>query len=452
MRSRRLRAVLAVGCLSVLLGGVVGLRGSTAAFTAATTVSANTFTVDRLGNYFAVTPGTDAVATGNVDSLAVALGFVPSARTFSQVFTVTNVSGSPQSATLALAGVPQVDSATFASSGSAAVTLAPGASTAVAIATSATTSGRGAGTLELRLAGSGWLYRTYPLTVDQAPAAPASLGASAQAGGRIRLSWPASTTTNLSGYDVYRASGAASLAKLATVAGTTYDDVATVDGTSYRYAVRAVSSGTPSFDSLASVQATAAADATAPAQPAVASPAYVNSSSVAAFAVTITCGAASLATDTLVVTLGSGPATVVATAAATAGAGTVTVYLDASTLAEGALTVSATSTDAAGNVSGAGTAGAVKDTVAPGAPAATYVDNRNAADQITGTAEPGSTVTALRTAPSAAGPYSTVAAADGTFTVAVSIAKNTTIAYTVTASDPAGNVSAATNLTFATKR
>lgn len=452
MNPGRLRTALVIGCLSVLLGGVLGLRGSTAAFTAATTVGANTFTVDRLATYFSVTPGTDAVATGGVDTLAVDLGLVAAARTFSQVFTVTNVSGAPQSATLFVTGVPQVGAATFTSSSSAGVTLAPGASTAVAIRTSSTTAGRGAGVIELRLTGSSWLYRRYALKIDQAPEAPASLAAAAKPSGRIQLTWPASTTTNLSGYDVYRAVGVASLAKLATAVGTTYDDLATVDGTSYRYVVRAVSTGTPSFDSVASLQATATADATAPAQPAAASSAYVNTSSVAAFAVTVTCGAGSLATDTLVVTLGSGPATVVATAAATAGAGTVTIYLDARTLAEGALTVSATSTDAAGNVSSAATKSIVKDTVAPSLPTATYVDNKNVADQITGLAEAGSTVTATRTAPSAAGPFTAVAGAGGAYTVTVAIAKSVTVTYTVTATDAAGNPSAASSITFATTR
>lgn len=452
MKARRLPSVLVVGCLSVLLGGLLGVHGSTAAFTATTTVGANTFVADRLANYFSVTPGTDAAATGNVDTLAVDFGLVPSARSFTSVFTVTNVSGVPQSATLTLAGVAQVAAATFTVGGSGSVTLAPGASTAVSVQTSSTTAGRGAGTLELRLTGSSWLYRTYPLALDEAPEAPASLSATAKAAGRIQLTWPASTTTNVSGYDVYRATGAGSLAKIATVGATMYDDTATVDGTSYRYVVRATSSGTPAFDSLPSAQATAIADATAPLQPSLSAAAYVNAASVAAFPVSVTLLAGSLSTDTIAVAITNGATTATTTAPATGGAGTGAVSLNAGALPEGALTISATSTDAAGNVSTAASRAVTKDTVAPGMPTATYVDDRNVADSITGTAEGSATITATRTAPSGAGPYAAVAAAAGSYTVTVGIAKNVTVTYSVTATDAAGNTGAARSVTYATTR
>ncbi len=452
MKRRRLRTALVVGCLSVLLGSLLGVRGSAAAFTATTTVGANTFVVDRLANYFSVTPGADAVATGGVDTLAVDLGFVPSARTFTSVFTVTNVSGAPQSVTLTLAGVAQVAAATFNAGGASTVTLSPGASSAVSVRTSSTMAGRGAGTLELRLSGSSWLYRTYPLALDEAPEAPASLTAIARAAGRIQLSWVASTTTNLAGYDVYRATGAASLAKIATTAATTYDDTATVDGSSYRYVVRATSSGVPAFTSLAGPEATAIADATAPVQPGVSAAAYVSAATALSFPVSVTLSAGSLSTDTVAVTITDGSATVTATAAATAGAGTVVVWLGALTLLEGAVTVRATSTDAAGNVSTVATLAATKDTAAPGIPTASYVDNRNVADSITGAAEGSASITATRTAPSAAGPYTAVAAAGGSYAVTVGIAKAITVTYSVTAMDAAGNVGAARVVTFATTK
>ena len=452
MTRRRLRAALAVGCLSILLGSLLGVRGSAAAFTATTAVGPNTFVVDRLANYFSVTPGADAVATGDVDTLAVNLGFVASARTFTSVFTVTNVSGAPQTAKLTLAGVPQVAAATFNVGGSSTITLAPGASSAVSVRTSPTTAGRGAGSLELRLSGSSWLYRAYPLALDQAPEPPASLTATARAAGRIQLSWPASTTTNLAGYDVYRATGAGSLAKIAAGVATTYDDTATVDGSSYRYVVRATSSGAPSFASLDSPQATAIADATAPSRPTVGAGAYVNAADAAAFPVTVTLPAGSVASDTIGVAITDGAATVATTAPATAGAGTVVVSLDARTLAEGAITVQATSTDAAGNVSTAATGVVSKDTVAPGIPTTAYIDNRSVADAITGAAEAGATITAMRTAPSAAGPYTTVAAGDGSFTLTVEIAKRVSVTYSVTATDAAGNVGSASIVTFATTK
>src|SRR5437016_2465073 len=81
----------------------------------------------------------------------------------------------------------------------------------------------------------------------------ASRSATAAAGGRIHLSWASSsTTTNLAGYAVYRASGAGSHTRLnGTLAtGTSYDDTATVDGTAYTYKVVAVSSDAQPLASL----------------------------------------------------------------------------------------------------------------------------------------------------------------------------------------------------------
>jgi hypothetical protein len=449
---RRLPAILAAGaCLSALLSGLPGLSRSAAAFTASTTVSANAFGVDHLGNYFSVVPGADGVAAGDVDTLSVTLGLVASARTFTDVLTVTNVSGTPQTASLALAGVPQVAAASFGASGTATVTLAPGASTSVTITTSATTAGRGAGTLELRLGGSRWLYRTYSLSLDQAPAAPASLTAIARAAGRVALAWGASATTNLTGYDVYRAAGAGALTKLATVAGLGYDDTATVDGTAYRYAVRAVSSGVPSFESLATPEAAATADATAPAQPTVTAPAYANVANAAAFQVTVTLPGGSLSTDTLEVRFFNGASSVTTTAAATQGAGTAIVSVDTSSVLDGPATVRVTSTDAAGNVSGAANRDVTKDTVAPAAPTRTYSDVWTA-DQITGTAEAGATIRATQTAPRASGPYTATASGTGAYTVTVAVAKGVTVGYTLTATDAAGNVGPAATLSFATNR
>lgn len=439
-------------CLAAVLTGLVGVRGSAAAITAGTTIDANTFIVDRLANYFSVAPGGDAVATGDVDTLAVAFGSVPSARTFTDVFTVTNASSATQTATLTLTGAPQIAAVTFNASGSSSVVLAPGASTAVSMRTS-TTAGRGAGTLELRLGGSSWLYREYPVAIDLAPEAPSAVTATARAAGRIALAWDASTTTNVSGYDVYRAAGADSLMKLATTSSTAFDDTATVDGTAYRYVVRAVSSGAPSFDSAPTPQAEATADAAAPAQPSsVAADAYVNAASVAAFQTSVTLPAGSASTDTVTVTLTGGAVAVTASVAATAGAGTVTLAVDARSLPEGAVLVQATVRDAAGNVSSAATRSATKDTVAPGAPSAVYVDNKNVADEITGLTEGGGAITAAQTAPGTSGPYTTTASGSGAYTVAVAPAKRETVTYAVAATDAAGNTGPATTISFATVR
>ena len=65
------------------------------------------------------------------------------------------------------------------------------------------------------------------------------------------------------GYDVYRAFGNGAYTKLniVPITGTAYDDTSTVDGTTYRYVVRTLSTGVPPLASVDSPIATVAADA-----------------------------------------------------------------------------------------------------------------------------------------------------------------------------------------------
>jgi hypothetical protein len=206
-----MRKLVVIACLSLAVAGFF-TQLSAAAFTGSLATPSNGLTVDALRNYFSVSPGTDvqpgtatAVASGNVDGLSIDLGTVPSARTFPNVFRITNVSSATRTATLSLSPVPQVASAVFLSGGGTSVTLAAGASTTLSVTTSASVAGRGTGTLRLGLSGTSWLYRTYSFHVDEAPQAPGAPTGTQKPAGRIDLSWGASTTTtNLAGYDVYR--------------------------------------------------------------------------------------------------------------------------------------------------------------------------------------------------------------------------------------------------------
>ncbi|EJB8552662.1 Ig-like domain-containing protein, partial [Acinetobacter baumannii] len=103
------------------------------------------------------------------------------------------------------------------------------------------------------------------------------------------------------------------------------------------------------------------------------------------------------------------------------------------TLADGPHTITVTATDAAGNV-GNDTAVVTIDTVAPNAP---VLDPINATDPVTGTAEPGSTVTVTYPDGSTA---SVVAGPDGTWTVP-NPGLNDGDTVTAVTEDPAGNTS-----------
>jgi hypothetical protein len=463
--TRRLVLPVLVAVLVVVAGG--STRMSSAAFTATTSVPSNTITADRLSNYFLVTPGSAVkpgtstpVASGDVDTLTLDFGTPPSTLTFTNVFTVQNVTGQSQTATITSLGITQIASVFFASSGSSSAALAPGASTTVSVTSSATALGLGTGTVRLGVSGSTWLYRNYATALAAAPQAPTSPAAAARPAGQIDLAWSPSTTLGISGYDVYRASGAGyTKLNVAPVAGTTYSDSATTNGTAYTYRLRAVGGGLESLDS-ATVGATA--DTIAPTLPTTVSlangggqgSAYVNLANRASVSVTVTLPASALASDTVTVVVSQGAGSVTNTVPGRVGAGVVTVSgLDTTTLGDGAVTLSVTTADAAGNNSAARTATVTKDTVAPGAPTGTYTDSNNAvADVIAGTAEAGATVTATQTLPSASGPYSAVAVG-GTYTINVfgTNGKPSTpiaVRYLITATDLAGNTGTALTLNF----
>ncbi|HEY8631399.1 MAG TPA: Ig-like domain-containing protein [Gaiellaceae bacterium] len=461
-----MRKLVVTACLCLATAGLFA-QLSSAAFTGSLVVPSNSVTADALRNYFSVSPGTDvqpgtstAVAAGNVDGLSIDLGTVPSARTFSNVFLITNVSGASRTATLSLSSVPQVASAVFASSGGTSATLAAGASTNLTVTTSTTVAGRGSGSLRLGLSGTSWLYRDYSFHVDEAPEVPGAPTGTQKPAGRIDLSWGASsTTTNLAGYDVYRSSGGAFTKLTATPQiALTYSDTATVDGTAYTYKIHAVSSGLPVLDSLDSATVNVTADATAPGQATSITlangggngGAYVNAANASSISLSVALPAGSLTTDVVTLTVTGGSTT---THAGSAGAGTITFSgVNVSGLADGTLTFSVISTDLAGNVSTARIATATKDATAPGAPTAVYTDNVRSADQIAGSAEANASISVNKTsAPTAS--YATTAAGNGSYSVLVATVNGTpaspiSVTYTVTATDAAGNTSAVTTLNY----
>jgi Bacterial Ig domain/Bacterial Ig-like domain len=466
-----MKRLVAIACVSLAAAGLFA-RFSAAAFTGSTAIPSNQVTVDALHNYFSVTPGSavqpgtsTAVASGSVDSLSLDFGTVPSARTFTSVFTIKNVSGASQTATLTLSNVPQIASIAFASSGGTSATLAAGASTTLTVVTSSTVAGRGTGTLRLGLSGVSWLYRDYSFHVDEAPEAPTAPTVTQKPAGRLDLSWTASTTvTNLAGYDLYRSAGGGAYTKLNStpLTVTTYSDTATVDGTSYTYKLTAESSGSPLLTSVDSTTVTATADATPPGAPSGialangggAGNAYVNSGNAASLSVSITLPAGSLTTDSVKLTVSNGGSTVITTRAGTAGAGTITVTgLNVAALGDGTLTLSANSTDLAGNVSSTTTVTVTKDTVAPAAPSANYTDNNNAvADQVAGTAEANASITVTETSPTGTQTFTTSANGSGAYSVAVAATNGThsapvSVTVSVTARDAAGNTGSATTIT-----
>ncbi|HJY24573.1 MAG TPA: Ig-like domain-containing protein, partial [Actinomycetes bacterium] len=209
---------------------------------------------------FVVEPGpavqegtTTPIARIGPDGLAMDFGVVPEAQEFTGVLRITNVSAAEQDARLSRLSIDQIRWAHFDSSSATGVTLAPGQSALLNVLTSSLVAGHGAGALRLGLQAGTGLHEDFPTTIAVAPERPPSLTGVARAAGTIGLKWGATpTTTNVRGYDVYRASGDEPFAKLNAepVTGTAYDDTDTAHGTSYRYVVRAVTTGSPVLQSV----------------------------------------------------------------------------------------------------------------------------------------------------------------------------------------------------------
>ena len=85
-----MKRLLPLVCASLVLAGLF-TQLSAAAFTGSVSTPGNVVTVDKLANYFSVTP-LSAAASGGIDNLSIDFGTVASARTFTSVFRITNVS------------------------------------------------------------------------------------------------------------------------------------------------------------------------------------------------------------------------------------------------------------------------------------------------------------------------------------------------------------------------
>jgi hypothetical protein len=315
--------------------------------------------------------------------------------------------------------------------------------------------------------------------VTSRPSAPASTTATPAAAAKITVGWAA--VSGAVGYNVYRRTTAGAynyatpLNGATPATGTTYSDTTSVNGTTYRYVVRAVITGAgsaqvESADSPESAGATA--DSTPPAVPTAltvgggAGPQlttaqcafavntrFVNNAGKASVPLTLTI-AAPEAGENVVFSARTTGAAVTKTVSATGT--TVTTNMDLSSLADGTMTLTAVTADSIGNQSAtrAPTYAVVKDTVAQ-LGSLVYTDNNTTTrDTVAGTAECGAVLNGTETAgpnPGATSSF-TVVAANGTFTAAPLDAVNggagaKPYGYTFSALDLAANTSATINLT-----
>jgi fibronectin type 3 domain-containing protein len=76
-----------------------------------------------------------------------------------------------------------------------------------------------------------------------APNPPSGLTATATSGTSVNLAWTASTSTNVTGYNIYRGPAGGTLARISSSGTSPFTDATAVAGTAYDYAVTAVATG-----------------------------------------------------------------------------------------------------------------------------------------------------------------------------------------------------------------
>lgn len=189
-------------------------------------------------------------------------------------------------------------------------------------------------------------------------------------------------------------------------------------------------------------------DTLAPGLPTVSVPPFVNTANVAN--VPVDGNAEPGATVALTVT-DPGTAHTVSQTATTDGAGAWTTALNLTTLNQGTVTYKVTATDAAGNASAIATTTNTKDTVSA-TPVVTPPPSVNAANvnnvMVNGTSDAGATVTLTVTDAGSVHSISQTVTADGSGSWSVAGLdlgqyNSGSIGYSATATDPAGNISAA---------
>jgi hypothetical protein len=304
-------------------------------------------------------------------SLNVHFGRQQEAATLTSAITLTNNSAASVDLAVDVVGAPGVV-ATFP--GTAPTKhLRADASTSIAVSTSPLHAGPLHGYVRVTMKGlKGAKPLLVPLSGDQAPLPPDTVTATPTAGGAVHVTWSASASTGVAGYQVDRrvSGGGWQMIRTSAPAAGIVDNTGT-DAQAVEYRVRAITAGVlPTLVGVASAPGTAVTDASPPDLPTdVAPPGFVNQDNENAVPVKVFLPQTSAPTDVVSVTL-TNPTTGDSASATTAGGqSSVSVNIDASQIPDGMLNATSTVTDAVGNTSTVfnGTP-VLKDTVAPDAP------------------------------------------------------------------------------------
>ncbi len=274
------------------------------------------------------------------------------------------------SVSLGVSGAPGVH-ATFPGN-STTERLLPGKTASITVTSDPVHAGPLRGSVLISIAGVAKPF-TVPLSGAQAPLPPGAVTATPEAGGAVHVTWAASPSTGVAGYEVERSvsggqwqplSGSAPAAGVVDQTGT--------DGQTVDYRVSAITAGvSPQLLSSPGTAGSVVTDASPP-DPATNvkfTSSFVNLGNEDSVPVEVDLPPTSLATDVVSVTL-TGPAGGTATATTAGGQPSVVVPVDAHTLGDGTLSASVTLTDVVGNATAPSTGVQIqKDAQAPEPPA-----------------------------------------------------------------------------------
>jgi hypothetical protein len=266
----------------------------------------------------------------------------------SKSFDLQNTALNPVNVSLEVTGAPSVE-ATFPGERRSA-RLGPGKTTSVTVTSDPMHAGPLHGSVLISVAGIAEPF-TVPLSGVQAPLPPGAVTATPEAGGAVHVTWPASPSTGVAGYEVERSVSGGQWQKLsdaAPAAGIT--DPTGTDGQTVEYRVSAVTAGASQYLSSFGASGSAVTDASAPgpADSVKITPDFVNLSNEDSVPVEVDLPPTSSPTDVVSVTLTDSTGGT-ATGTGAGGPPSVVIPVDASTLVDGMLTASVTLTDAVGN-------------------------------------------------------------------------------------------------------
>jgi len=287
-------------------------------------------------------------------------------------FDLRNTAKTPIDLSLEVVGAPGVQAAFSGSPYGATKHLRPDKTTHVTVTSNPLYAGVIAGSVDISVSGVAKTFHV-PLSGAQAPLPPGTVVATAEAGGAVKVAWPASPSTGVSGYEVQRSvSGGRWRTLDADAPASGIVDATGTDGRTVEYRVGAVTSGLGSLllSSWGS-SGSAVTDASPPDLPTdlTIGTEFVNQTNEDAVPVEVDLPPTSAPTDVVSVTL-TDDADGSVTATAAGGQPSVVVKVDASKLEDGQISAKAILTDALGNATAAFPAenSVQKDVIAPEPP------------------------------------------------------------------------------------